>query len=714
MKIILIAFLGCPAFCAQQQPEADAMAALDAALGVEGADILDKAGYIVLADHKNRGRHLLHAQWPALSTLEEHAATLAALASSYEAVRDGRGPGTELRLDAVRALQDLPSEGLLTPAVKGAIDLLSLHMATQRALDPPMKTSASPDLLYDKSWARDFFGRTHGALLDDFSALAQYYFRTRLAIPGENPEPVRHLVSYILSVHGTDIAPLMEKDRIQGQASDELLVWTAKYLLEQKRLWILSKTSSRLRALERGSELRQDMRDLGRVASGLAKPDTLGSVRKALQAAAAPSAARLGGTEMSVQNARGGKDLTEGETASMSLAYVLEGLPKGGKASVSEAGFLDPGSGTLRHRRQNYAQRENGGYGFSSEWPCSAGNVVYRAIIHTPGSPALRREAPLSVSGVTQDDAEDLTPTLAQQAACRLASARSSSADAVEESAKPEEDARSKERRKLVKRMSDRISDESRALRELQESLPGVLLYASKEQCQFRLDRAERSLDLLERLPAGCDVSKTPSDHMLSDELFRAARATARRKANQEGFLAALCKARDKERACDFDEAARLFSAAMAMLDSDPVAKCGDWEKEYTRVRLEDLPRAVNASWLKESFDRSIQDASKAFADGDPGRSLSILAALIGGVVALPERSCYASQKDAAEKLAQAAGVSLDPPRPEGLRASLGEDSVAAETESVREEHRRRQEQADVTLEQEASRQSPTLLSEEE
>lgn len=145
--------------------------------------------------------------------------------------------------------------------------------------------------------------------------MAQYYFRTRLAITGENPEPVRHLVSYILSVHGTDIAPLMEKDRIQGQASDELLVWTAKYLLEQKRLWILSKTSSRLRALERGSELRQDMRDLGRVASGLAKPDTLGSFRKALQAAAAPSAARLGGTEMSVQNARGGKDLTEGETA---------------------------------------------------------------------------------------------------------------------------------------------------------------------------------------------------------------------------------------------------------------------------------------------------------------------------------------------------------------------------------------------------------------
>ncbi|MFA5138900.1 MAG: hypothetical protein WC728_06655 [Elusimicrobiota bacterium] len=720
MKSVLIALLACRAFCAQAtapalQPEAEAIALLDGALGVEGTDILDKAGYIVLANHDAQGRHLLYAQWSALSTLEEHAAGLAALASAYETVRNGGEPGPGLRLDAVHAIQELPSGGLLTPAVKGAIDLLSLHLAARLSLDRSRSASAAaaPDLLYDKSWAKGFFSRTHGATLDDFSPLSQYYFRTRLVVPGEEPEPVRHLVSHLIDVHGKDVASLVEKDRVQGQISDELGNWTAKYLLEQKLLWILSRTSPRLRALERGS-LRQDMRDLGRVAAGLAAPDIVDRLKKVLQAPAAPSAVRISGTEISVQNSKGGKDLLEGEAASMSLAYVLEGLPKGGKAPVFEVGFLDPGDGPITHPSRGSAQRENGGYGFSSGWPCSVGTGVYRILLHTPGSPTLRREASVSVAGGARDDVEKLTQTLVQEAACRLASARSSAADAVEDFVKPGEAAGSKELGKLVTRLADRISDESRTLEELQESLPGVLLYASQEQCRFRTDRAERGLDLLERLPPGCDVWKTPSDRMISDELFKATRATARRRLNQDGFLAASAKARDRERACDFKEAARLFAAGMALLDSDPVAKCGEWEKEYTRVRLEDLPRVVNASGFKDSLERSLQDASKAFAGGDPGRSLSILTALIGGVDSLPEGSCYASQKEAAEKLAQAAGVSLGPTRREVIQASLEEDPIASEAESIREEYRRRKEQTDMTLEQEASRQAPTLLSEEE
>ena len=132
-----------------------------------------------------------------------------------------------------------------------------------------------------------------------------------------------------------------------------------------------------------------------------------------------------------------------------------------------------------------------------------------------------------------------------------------------------------------------------------------------------------------------------------------------------------------------------MYASALAILDSDPGARCGAWEVEFEKVRMSDLARSGRASKISETIDAGLAKAKKAFSKGRYRGSLAVLFPLISGIDKLENNSCYSSQRSKAEERVKAAGLALAPMGKKRLSGLLPKDPVGKPLEVVRRASRR-------------------------
>ena len=184
---------------------------------------------------------------------------------------------------------------------------------------------------------------------------------------------------------------------------------------------------------------------------------------------------------------------------------------------------------------------------------------------------------------------------------------------------------------------------------------------------------------------AGCDQPAVGA------ELASLAAVTDSRRSLQEAFRAGAARARDREASCKSEEAASLYAASLALLDSDPGARCGAFEKEHTAIRLTDLPRAAAVKGLSDAVETELANVRRFLADGNPRAALATVLPLSTALRALPDQRCWSSALSKAEELASASGVALSPKG--GLESSLPPDPAGPALAEARKSWDERQAQ---------------------
>lgn len=688
-------------------PERAAAAAIAKALGSRGLDILDETGIVVAARVKNSGRRILHVEWQDLAVLIRHAAALESAAALYEDARV-REKGTVLGdLAGVRRIQALPTTGPITPAIKTALDVLGLHLKSADALGKTLTQTEHAAVLFDAPWARDYFERIHGAILEDFRPHAGAYFRDILVGPRDLSAAVEHFLLYTRDILGDDATQLLTADRTKGKASPKLEALIARYLLDQQRLWTAARTRERLRAIEDHTDLTEEMSRLRVVTDGLSKtPDLVKKIGELLKAEPPRTTVRFSGPDLHVRSEDGRSGFREGDSAVISMAYWIEGLGGDEKLAVTETGFFRRGGSGVSRRSEQIVKRKGAGpHVFTTRVRLGpGGRGDYHLALAAPGAATFFKKTAIRWSGGAKEAREVLPAVDNLISECELSEAGQMLAD-LESQVSGDKHAPEG----LLENIRDRarlVDEQKSLLEDLYKSLAGVRLYASKDECRYRTDRAERALSILEHLPPGCDRLKAESSGPISLEVRKMLQATERRRLNQEVFRTAAAEARKRETACKFEVAGKMYASALALLDSDPEARCGAWEAEYTRIKLTDLPRAVSASDLAESIDKSIDDASRLFAKGDYSGALGIVVPLAAGIRALPDAHCYKARSDKADQFVRSAGLALGSDS-RASSAALPKDSTGKEVRSVAMEYERVMRREHRTRTREDIRQSP-------
>ncbi|MFH2202120.1 MAG: hypothetical protein ABIJ96_03310 [Elusimicrobiota bacterium] len=686
-----------------------ALSYLNEHLGAAAADILEARGYVVLAG-KTKSRRLVHVQWKALELLLANRKDLLVFIKLFDS-RPAFDTAPE-DIAALRRLKELPSTGLLTPAMHSAVDVIAAHLQEAAAL-PKKAPAGTENGAFSTRWGEEFRAEFHAELLTDFTPLAEDYFTRVLSLP----EADAHFRSYMQDVRGLDAGILLDQDQAAGELSRKTSLLIASYLLDQKRLWNLAQTAHRLKDILRSSGLRADLDGLrGTLPAAGDHKSILKGLRTALEEQDRDARIRFRGTDLHVHAADGGAQQNTGDRVVVSLAYWIEGANSGERIDVSATGFIDDREQGVRRKIADTKRLGSGGpYTFTTEVTLeSPYPVAYRFYLSAPGAETLEADVTIGVSPSFQDTVTSLAEADGLVSRCQLNKAEKALQDARGETAAL---AGREPFKKLLTDIDDRRKELARrkeARGHLKGSLDSVHLYASREHCDYQPDRAERALALMKRLPPGCDQIRAASGQALSQHIVKLLRRTSRRRHLQDAFSAAAAKARELERNCSIQEAADMYTSALALLESDPGARCGEWETDFERIRLNDLRRVGRASAVRDAIERTISNAEKAFAQGHYAAALSILHPLRAGIDALDNAGCYGALKEQAEKVAQAAGLAL-PPRPaQDLKELLPSDPIAKPLEDVRRASRRLREERRRQQETETSFEGPNTPDEEE
>lgn len=675
LLLALLAALGAPARAAAAgDPYAEAAALLEKSVGPDAARILDERGYLALHGRGKSGR-LLHAQWAALETLAANARGLSAFVSLYDALRAGKAAETQAPLDRLR---ELPASGLLTGPVRAAMDVAARHLDNEDALGntrPP----AGGVLLYRTPWGRRFAERHRVELASDVRPLAPLYYERYLggadAPEGAEAHFLRHLEAVYQKKGGAD---LLARSRAAGTASPEALGWVAKYLLDQRRFLAAARTRERLQALEKAG-LSKDVKDLRAVATALAKAEGLPArLREALERSPRRTASFSGGDRLHAHGPQG-RPFDPGDELEITYAYWVDGLGPGRKVEVFELGWLDQGQRGMAARALNAVERGDGGpYVFKARVPVSSSDpAVYRLALRSPDAPELSEEAALEVSPRLEERLRSAARAEHLASECRPSEAAATFSELARELVPLARKDQFKRLAAWAEKRAAEAAKEEALRKRLLHLLPGARLYASAEQCEYKPERAAEALSVLKQLPAGCDrLDPEEGKPALSVRLEEAYRTTERRRLVQQAFLEAAGRARRLEEQCKPEEAARLYAGALALLDAEPAARCGEPGRRHSEIRLRELPRARAAKAALQSMESIHRQAAARFSAKDFAGALGVLNPLLARVDSLPEseRSCYKPLRGKALGLSEAAGISLAAPDRDRAAAALPKD----------------------------------------
>ncbi|MFA6091656.1 MAG: hypothetical protein WCU88_04135 [Elusimicrobiota bacterium] len=692
-----------------------AYAALEDALGPDAVSVLVRRNMILLSGEK-KAPAVLSVQWPMLEAFIARAKDLQLLPELCAKIRSNESLSGDPA--ALRRIASMSTAGPVTDEVRSAAALLAAHIENVSSFPPALAASTQKPLGL-LAWGADFQDRVHGDTAADLQDAASAFFSEFLYGPHRSVEAESHYLAHMKSVHASDEAPVLESDRAAGSASQRTLDSLAEYLGEQRRLLAADRTRERLGSIEKNGSLRRDLTDVSELAEKiLAGPDISRALRFALQTPGPQPRVKFSGAELHVHSLDGKESFDIGDTAIVSLAYWVEGLSPKESAVVTEAGFLDDEISGMQESRAETVKRAGGGpYTVTLRAPLrSAGKKTYRFILYTADGAMTARAVEIEVSPRLEElrlaaaQAEDL----AQR--CRLADAEKSFSGLEERLAPLEEKPQAREILSWLKPRLRLAAEQAADWKTLRSQLDGVRLYASKEQCDFRADKALRALALLDKLPSGCDrmPSESRTASSLRAELETLLRETQTRRANQDAFRVSVARGRKLESACRHEEAADAFASALALLDSDGEARCGAWETEYTTLRLQDLPRARAGQALVEELAALREKAALKASQKDPAGALAVLNPQIARIDALPDPLCYQEERRKSEGLAAAAGAALPPPDIALTRESLPKDSAEDATAAVAAERSRLDKLEAERRERESKRQEPSIRTAED
>lgn len=681
--------------------ERRAYALAEKSLGAEALAILNERGYLVTVGKGNDAR-LVHAQWEALLALTERGRELGVLASLL--AENAKAPAFDGDEEAVRALRAAPAGGLMTPGVRAAADLLAAHLAAAHALERDALERGGARLFETEAGAA-FMRWARPELRGDSRALANEYFRLRLAAPEHAEAAAAHLLGYMKEARGRELEEALGRDLAANKLSEELGGALAGYLEDQVRLWTLFRTPERIRELERATDLRRDLKELAAVLPRLGE-DAVRELREALDSpAGATREFRV--TELHVHASGEWPGVDTGDTVVVSASFWLESLGNGGSVEAFAVGFTDHGEGGLRDKSVVPLRlTESGPHVFKGSFILDAHEPrTYRLLVSAESAETVRREIEITPSLAHKGALEKLTDARVMLQSCELEGTLEQASALERAFAQGGERPQTKALAEDARRLRAEAEAASRAYQELQAALPGARLYSSSDQCEFQVDRAERALELLGTLPAGCALRQDGADQALGAELAALFERTGARAQRQLAFRQGVASGAELEKACKGPEAAEAYAGALALLDADAAARCGEAEAEYVRVRDEALPRALAGASSARSAEDALAKAEKLFAGGDHAGALGVLHPLAAGLKQAENPGCYGVVLKRAEELSQAAGVALAPR--ERSRSELGPDDTAELAAEIGKESRRRRSTRRSQRESELERQSP-------
>jgi len=641
------------------------------AFGTDGIRALDERGLILLAGDEKTGRRLLSIEEDLLSPLDGSLEAAEAFLGRFDAIAEKR-PEPKTELEDLRKLQSLPLSNVITRRVRTVLDLMGWELASARRLGKDLDAVRNSGGLFKTPWGEELLARTRPIVRADAGATVELLFEF-LGGSGFGAGPREKALGYIKEVHKKDISEALTRDLEAGVLSDEVRASLGRYIEEESILWSLERAHAALMKSSADPKLLSDLKGLRLLAAGLRR--TPGAFKKAAAtlAAAGKGRARFSAPGLEVHNTDTGGVLRVGDSAAVSIAYWISGLSKGQSAPVTEAGFVDLGSHGISDRTQRLVERKNGGpYIYSVQVPIrSSRDLDYRFFLNSPDGATTERKVLIEVSPDYEELLERGAGAEEQAARCRLPQAADSLKDSI--SRIPDDaPAQYKDFRDSIK---DRAKDLERRFFEegdLKNAVDGAKLFASKAECRFRGDRAQRALHTLKGLPAGCDG--LPEDGAaLGAVLLRLDHDTRARQERQETFLRTVARAREMEQDCRPMDAAGLYASALALLEADPATRCGEPEEEHTVIRLGTLPRSASAGSLAGGLEKILSRAEARFAKEDYAGALQLTIPLAAAIDSIPESGCFAATRAKAVKLAEAAGVALGPKTP-----SFPKDRAAA------------------------------------
>ncbi|OIO05929.1 MAG: hypothetical protein AUJ52_12970 [Elusimicrobia bacterium CG1_02_63_36] len=683
-------------------PGRGAAVLLEDAFTEKGLTLLHRRGFVSLAS-TGKTRTVAFVQWPLFEDLLKYEASYREFLDLYR--RNRRALAVDGSLEDLRTLQRRPLGGLMTPSLRAAVDVLAVMLREAGELDKRLAASPEGKHLMRTRWGEEFFEARSAAWISAPEAAAgeftQEIFSRGLS---ESPER-RHVLEHLAAVYHSED-------------------WTRHmpaYLADQRKLWTVFETRGRLRELERSTTLRDDVKALAAVLAGLEKDR--GSIERLREVLSVKTpepqgpVVRFSGPELHIFAEDGSSTLDTGDTAVVSMAYWVYGVADGQQIDISELGFVDRGWAGIENRFQRKLRAGNGGpYTFTAKLPVRTDDAVtYRLRISADGAETLSREVEIQPSPRYREMLALAAEADREASSCMLSDALSRY-DAAIEDLKP---SASKPRfARLLKHVEERrrtVQRQSELRERLDAAIDGARLFASKEQCDFRFDRARNALSLLADLPAGCDAIPEGVSSSLSKTLRELMIASQRRREAQDAFDRAVKKGRELESRCRTDQAVSLYAGALALLDADDQTRCGEWEQTYTLVRIEDLPRATGAARIEEALRSVAADAEKKFAEGDVRGALELLLPNLAKVEALPDASCYDSSKGKLAELAETYGAALTPGsmKKGSEAAGLSKDDPGSEVQSVLKEKARRDSERRAAAAAQRERQAPSTAAPE-
>ncbi|MBI2363217.1 MAG: hypothetical protein HYV15_07535, partial [Elusimicrobia bacterium] len=604
LPLLVLLSLPMPSFASART---DADAALRDALGPKAVAALERRGLFITAGGPER---VVAVSWEAFERHAEAAPRLAQFLSAFDELRKGRDPADPA--DGFADLAALPEGGLFTGALRDALAAAAARARAVRAVGGLRAPLAKFGSLYRTDWGRELARRTHSDLGGPaLEAGVRGFFRDDLAAPGAPAAASAHLKAWAAAAGAEGLQAELETSLQAGEPSKSLFALLSSYLRDQALLEEVEAASERLARAERGSGAKALFDDARKAASALAGAPGLASRVKDLLAAPDPAGSvRVTAPELRIRPL-GEPPLEPGDGAAISAAYWVDGAPAGRSTDVSELLVLDDEARGLSVVSRASRSRPSGGpYTVNVETVLPrSGTLAYRLILDAADAGPVELEAEAAVS----DSLERLQAASAEARwlglSCRFDDAQRAW-DAVLAGA----GSGPKKARALLA-ADARASLKTLAAwkerkKELDESLDGARLFATRENCDYRPDRAERALKLLADLPAGCDRAAARGGAAdapgVGAELAALAAVTNSRRSLQEAFRAGTARAKDREAACKSTEAADLYASALALLDSDSEARCGDFEREHAAIRLTDLPKAAAGKDLAEAAETEL------------------------------------------------------------------------------------------------------------
>ncbi|HEX4046414.1 MAG TPA: hypothetical protein VH309_01190 [Elusimicrobiota bacterium] len=650
-----------------------------ASFGEDGVQTLSQRGYIVLQG-RGPSRRLAAVHWKALEALAAAA------------------PACRKLSPAFAACAALPSDGAATPRLHALASAVAAANEERYSLAASSASPAEPTgltNLFDTPWGRDF-ARLRGAdRVEEPSSLAKPFFEDFLGGPRPNAGAARHFLAVEAARGGSGAEALLDADVERGAASDDLRLLLRRYLQDERRRYGLERDEARVAALSAEKETARDLSALNSLSAALAdKPALLAELERAVSDAPAPAGVprlRSAGIHLREPTRLGQYEL--GDEAVVSGAYWVDGLDEDASVEIEETTFIETPRGFSDVETRFVKRRDGGPYAYERRLTIGETRpFAVVALVSAASGTVVAERAPVPVAADYELSLKKEAEALQESLSCDPKSAAVSFgalADLVSDAAKVKPQYRALYDRAVRGRRKS--ADDAVTLAKLEEAVNDARSDSSPQRCSYLTARTDAALALARRLPAGCD--------RVLPELFAQRALISRRAADQSWFLRAAAEGRSLRRSCDFAGAAERWTQALAVLESDPAARCGKADAEAKSVEDELASARRSAAWsgtLSAALD-------KAASESDPAKRLALAGPALARLSSLDDRDCRRDEVRRAEKLAAAAGDAESAPSDADASRLLPADAtLAAVTADVRRSRARVTDRADAASAPEA------------